>query len=277
MERKIIFLDVDGTLTTLGSNTPPKTAIRAISLARRNGHLIYLSSGRNYGMLQELLQYRFDGVICSAGGYIRCGEEVIFDCPLEDGVRARAMKILEEYGVFFTLECLEKAYSQEELTRILAEDAGGSQNSELLRWREAVKKDKGILPVTEYQGEPVYKIVVMSSSREKLLEAYELLKDDFELCLQDHFSQGAFVNAELISRKFNKGTAIEKVCHRLEIPLENSIAFGDSMNDKEMLETAGIGVCMEDGCDELKKIADGICPSANADGIYRSFVKYRVI
>ncbi len=46
------------------------------------------------------------------------------------------------------------------------------------------------------------------------------------------------------------------------------------MNDREMLEAAGLGICMEDGSDGLKKCADDICPGVQNDGIRRAFLKY---
>ena len=42
MNRKLIFLDIDGTLTPAGSNTPPESAMRAIRLAQANGHRVFL-------------------------------------------------------------------------------------------------------------------------------------------------------------------------------------------------------------------------------------------
>ena len=51
MNRKIIFLDIDGTLTEPGSNEPPKSAVWAINQARKEGHYVFLCTGRNYGML----------------------------------------------------------------------------------------------------------------------------------------------------------------------------------------------------------------------------------
>ena len=45
------------------------------------------------------------------------------------------------------------------------------------------------------------------------------------------------------------------------------------MNDKEMLEVAGLSVCMENGSEEMKKIADVICPSVTEDGIKKAFEK----
>lgn len=41
MERKIIFLDIDGTLTEPGSNEPPESAIRAVCQARKEGHYVF--------------------------------------------------------------------------------------------------------------------------------------------------------------------------------------------------------------------------------------------
>ena len=49
------------------------------------------------------------------------------------------------------------------------------------------------------------------------------------------------------------------------------------MNDKEMLEVAGLSVCMENGSEEMKKIADVICPSVTEDGIKKAFEKYHLM
>ena len=55
MERKLIFLDIDGTLTLPGHNEPPESALRAIRAAQAKGHLVFLCSGRNYAMLSPLV------------------------------------------------------------------------------------------------------------------------------------------------------------------------------------------------------------------------------
>ncbi len=73
MERKLIFLDIDGTLTEPGKNVPPQSALEAIRRAQKKGHLVFLCTGRNYDMMKPLLAYDFDGFIASSGAYIRCG------------------------------------------------------------------------------------------------------------------------------------------------------------------------------------------------------------
>lgn len=74
---KIIFLDIDGTLTAAGSNVPPESALQAVRAAQAKGHMVFLCTGRNYDMLRPLLCYGFDGVVASAGGYISIGNQVI--------------------------------------------------------------------------------------------------------------------------------------------------------------------------------------------------------
>ena len=53
----------------------------------------------------------------------------------------------------------------------------------------------------------------------------------------------------------------------LEFPIEASVAFGDGLNDQEMLKIVGTGVSMENGREELKAIADYITDKPEDDGI----------
>ena len=96
MRKKVIFLDIDGTLTEPGCNEPPASAVEAIQKARANGHYVFLCSGRSYAMLEQLLKYGFDGVIASAGGDIRIGERVIYDCPMEMELAKEALAVLRK-------------------------------------------------------------------------------------------------------------------------------------------------------------------------------------
>ena len=75
MEQKLIFLDVDGTLTEPGKNVPPPSALETVRRAQAKRHKAVLCSGRNYVMLSPLLQYNFDGVISSAGAVLSTAEK----------------------------------------------------------------------------------------------------------------------------------------------------------------------------------------------------------
>lgn len=276
MNRKVVFLDIDGTLTEPGQNIPPESAVQAIEHARKMGHYVYLCTGRNYDMLSPLLKYGFDGIVASSGGYIECQKEVIYDCPMTESQRKTAMEVLEQNGIFRTVECMDGSYTDEGFKEFLRANAAEGSNSELLRWREQIEKSLNILPMKEYRGQPVYKIVIMSQSKEQLIQPQKALASDFDFCIQDENKHG-FINGEVVNRQFDKGKAVEKVCRHLHIPLCDSVAIGDSMNDREMLETAGLSICMQNGSENLKKLADDICPSVQEDGIYNAFLKYHLI
>ena len=100
MNPKLIFLDIDGTLTMPGSNEPPQSALEAIRAAQRKGNLVFLCSGRNPGMLEPLLKYGFDGVISCAGGYVTVGDELIYDMPMTREEMELVCQIAKEHDLF---------------------------------------------------------------------------------------------------------------------------------------------------------------------------------
>ena len=111
MKNRLIFLDIDGTLTEAGCSVPPSSALRAIQRAREKENLVFLCTGRNYAMLKPMLRYPFDGFVGSAGAYVVCGREIICDRPMRTEQKDRAIRSLEEKGVFYTMECKEASYT----------------------------------------------------------------------------------------------------------------------------------------------------------------------
>ena len=227
-------------------------------------------------MLSPLLKYGFDGVIASSGGYIECMGQVIYDCPMTEEQRRQALEVLKRNGIFRTVECMDGSYTDEGFKEFLKERAANGGNSELLRWREQIEKSLNILPMSQYREQPVYKIVIMSMSEEQLEEPRRLLSRDFEFCMQEPSSYG-IINGEVVNRKFDKGEGVKRVCRYLGVPLSETVAFGDSMNDREMMEAAGWSICMENGSGTLKSLADEVCPPVSRDGIYRTFEKHHLI
>lgn len=276
METKLILLDIDGTLTEPGKNVPPDSALEAICRARANGHKTVLCSGRNYGMLSPLLKYDFDGVISCSGGCIEYGNQMVYDCPMTPEQQERVLTVFRESGVYRTIGSRNYSYTDEGFKEFLAANAHSKANSELLRWRVQIESELDIRPMAEYDGDPIYGLTFMSPGRERLEAPMRALKDDFNFCIQDTDACG-IVNGELINRAFNKGTAVLRLSEYLGIAVEDTIAFGDSMNDLEMLQTAGYSVCMGNGSAALKKAADMVCPPVNKDGLYRAFAQLGLI
>lgn len=276
MEQKLIFLDIDGTLTEPGKNIPPASAVEAVCRARKNGHKVVLCSGRNYGLLSPLLQFGFDGFISSAGGYIEYGGHIVYGCPMTRAQQDRVLKVLQENGVYYIIETRNHSYSDESFKEFLKNCIRSDANSELLRWQKHIESDQFTRPMTEYHLEPIYKAVFMSPGMDRLQNPIQCLQDEFHFCIQDENAH-SIINGDLINKAFDKGTAVQRLCGHLDIAQKDTIAFGDSMNDLEMLQTAALGICMENGSMELKRLADEICSPFNEDGLYKSFEKLKLI
>ena len=280
MSRKLIFLDIDGTLTMPGSNEPPQSALDAIRAAQKKGNLVFLCSGRNPGMLAPLLKYGFDGFISCAGGYVTVGEELIYDMPMTPEEAKTAVEKLHSTGVFCTVECRDGAFGDSDIGEFIESSIGSDSkgNSEIERWRKALASSLHIRPISEYDGTPAYKVVIMCLHPEQLIPAKEVLEDKYNFVVQEITDPAhRCINGELINRKYDKGRAILRVCEHLGVPVSDTYGFGDSMNDLEMIETVGTSVCMANGAKALKKISDVVCPSVEEDGLAKAFEQLELV
>lgn len=280
MEKKLVFLDIDGTLLPPGEMQVPQSALDALHKARANGHKLFLCTGRNLGMTRPLLRHGFDGYICSAGGYVACGEEVLVDIPMQQAQADGLRKVMGEHGIECTLETRDETYGGVKMIERFASHfpSDGTRNSEAERWKKMMEFGMTIRPIEEYHGEPVYKIVFIAPNEECLSEVKRLYEDQFVFCesrLGDE--KGGIVNGELINRKFNKGTGIKAICDFLGCSLEDTIGFGDSDNDLQMTDVVGVSVCMANGSENLKKLCDRICPAVTEDGIAKEFAALGLI
>lgn len=278
---KLIFLDIDGTLTKPGENTPPASAVDAIAKARQNGHKVFLCTGRNPDMLKPLLRYQFDGYISCAGGYVAVGEdysEVLYDHPMTDSQRDTALTALHNQGVFCTIEAYGGSWGDENLGDFLSSQGEG--NSELERWRKALAGNLGIKPMKDYDGSPIYKVVIMCQKMEQLDEAKSALGDGFSFVVQDvkiGGSSSTCINGEIMDKAFNKGLGVRLIAEKFGVPISETIGFGDSMNDLEMIQTVGYSVCMANGSEKLKSLSDKVCPSVSDDGLAKAFAELKLV
>ncbi len=280
MDKKLVFLDIDGTLLPPGEMAVPESAVDAMRRARANGHKLFLCTGRNLRMTKPLFDYGFDGFVCSAGGYVGCDGKTLVDIPMQPEQVAGLRKVMEEHGVECTLEARDETYGGVKMIERFTEmfKQAGALNSEAERWKKMMEFGMTLRPIESYAGAPIYKIVYIAKNADDLLEAKRQYEDQFVFCesrLGD-LSRDA-VNGELINRKFNKGTGIKAICDYLGVPLSDTIGFGDSDNDLQMTDVVGISYCMANGSENLKKLCDRVCPSVTEDGIARAFEALKLI
>ena len=267
MDRKLIFLDVDGTLTPPGGQEPPESAVRAIKMAQDRGHKVFLCSGRNYGMMVPLYEYGFDGGIASCGGYVFAGDDVLYDDPMPEDQKDRLIALFKENGVSIELEAKDYSYCDDIAKKHLENDPG---NSHVRRMIKAVWIELEPRPLDEYDGRPVYKSVFVYENDDQLKAVRAELEDDLMFILHD-FSEPGCKFGEVISRRIDKGSAVRIVAEKLGFDIADTVGIGDSMLDIEMIEAVGTSVCMDSGSPKLKEMSDLVCPGVNEDGIEWAF------
>lgn len=79
---------------------------------------------------------------------------------------------------------------------------------------------------------------------------------------------------EITSKNVDKWNAINYLIEKLNIKKEEVIAIGDNINDKEMIQEAGLGVAMDGSTPVITEIADVVTDSNNNDGVAKVLEKY---
>ena len=99
--------------------------------------------------------------------------------------------------------------------------------------------------------------------------AYQALGKDFTMVAYE----SGIIRMDIYRKGFKKGTAVKYIYEKLSIDQESTYAFGDGVNDTEMIENIGHGVAMGNACDELKQIAKEHTLSVDEDEIDDYFNK----
>ena len=79
---------------------------------------------------------------------------------------------------------------------------------------------------------------------------------------------------EITSQNVNKWNAIKELSNILDIKAEEIVAIGDNINDKEMIEKAGLGIVMGNSAPYMKEFADVVVNDNNNDGVSDAIEKY---
>lgn len=275
MEKKIVFLDVDGTLKNPEKDMSSRIE-EAIRQLKENGHYVFVCTGRNKAGVESLRYLNFDGYICSAGGYIEVNGKKIFETYMHEEDVKEVRSIFEKYHIFYNLEALDRTFQDEQMHIEMMKDHKDMEqmNSEMKR----MIQEFHVLPIEEYDQHPVpiQKLCFVSKNEDNINQAKKLLEKKFQFVIHDLFSPDT-INGEIIPKDKNKGLAVKKVVEYLHMSIEDTIGFGDSMNDYEMIKTCHYGVAMGNASKELKQYADAICESIDDDGVYHELKRLKLI
>lgn len=81
---------------------------------------------------------------------------------------------------------------------------------------------------------------------------------------------------ELSPKGVHKGVGLVHLCEKLQIPINQTIAVGDSHNDKDIMEIAGLAVAMNNAIEDIKAIADEVVADCDHDGVKEAIEKYLI-
>jgi Cof subfamily protein (haloacid dehalogenase superfamily) len=278
VNRRAVFIDVDGTLVN-DRGLVPDSARLAVEQARANGHLVFLCTGRSTSELwAEIIDVGFDGIIAAAGGYIECrGQVVAHRCVPAEQVR-RVVDYFDHHGIEYLLESNSGLYgsghSRAWLRRLLF--ASVTDEDVLAELQRGLG---GFIDSVVIGADParddINKIMFLDSTvpietiRSEFADVFEVIPGTVPML-------GRF-SGEMSLTGVHKGAAIEALVEHLGMPIADTMAYGDGMNDLEMLALVDIGVAMGNARPEVKAVADDVTGTPDEDGIHTSFTKYALI
>lgn len=244
-----IFIDIDGTLMGKNDDALLKN-IETIQKVRSFGHKVFISTGRSTAYLPKELchETNFDGTITGGGAIIKLGTK-----ELDRNLMSR--DLIEKFSRFVLKNNLQGFLEGEKDMYHF----GFSDRAEK-DWPEITEENLGEVLASEI---PIEKFTVLGDIP---IELDEIMGDTCTVLRFAYYG-------EIIQKSCGKGKALLDTIDALGIPVQRSVAIGDSLNDFDMLKTAGISVAMGNATDEIKGIADIVTDKVDDAGVSAALKK----
>ena len=286
---KLVTIDLDGTLLNSYGEISERNK-NAIKNAVSKGVEIVIASGRP---LQSARSFALEA---GASNYVICGNgsllynvknnEILFDKFIERQKVLEIIKICEENSIFYCLYTENLTISKSLNYNILF------YNNENKKMTEDKQTNIKIISdiykyVEENPSAGILKITICDESAiifggiiKKLRKINDVDVLDVQHMARKVITSGTeeikveYHYTEITSKDVNKWAAILNLADRLKIDTKEIIAIGDNMNDKDMIENAGLGVIMGNSAEYMHKFADVVAPTNNDDGVAEILEKY---
>ena len=273
MDKKTIFLDIDGTIMTFQGEMP-ESAKQALMLAKEAGHSLVLCSGRTKSEIYpELLAMDFDGIIGAAGAYVEHRGEVVHRHVVEAGQLVKMIDYFESHDLTYCLQTGEGVIFT-------------SKNRKRFRdyFLSVGLKEETIWKVLSAE------IIEENDSRDRMnveKAAYygaSVCAEDIQRGIGDYFKvdgasygNNTVTNGEITCNGETKATGMAYYLQHTGGSIEDTIAVGDGLNDMDMLHKAKLAIAMGNGKPETKEIADYITDHVDKDGLFNAFKHFGLI
>ena len=283
MEKNIIFFDGDGTLVDVrpAREYIPESTIEAVRQTREKGNLCFLCTGRSKAEIYPyILDVGFDGIIGAGGGFVEIGDEMLYHKKVSQESINHVVDFFEKYNFDYYIESNGGLYASKHLVPRLEMIMYGDLENDPEARRKKEEEPSHFIPSLkvgyDLHRDDVNKICFL----EKEGVPFDVIKKEFDQefnvihCTVPIFGDDS---GELSVVGVNKASAIETLIQHLNIPRENTYAYGDGLNDADMLEYCQYGIAVGNAKDKLKEIADEVTDDIADDGIYNSMKKHGLI
>ena len=245
------FFDLDGTLAV--RNQPPSAAdVAAIRAFRQRGNFAFLCTGRSPGYLYaDILDIGFDGIVSGAGAHVTLGDRLLYRNAIPTELMAPIQRAFEASASTLIMET----------ERTMVQLASASAHTLVPSYSRVYTADEW---QARFGDEVTSKFTV-----------YGAVPSDILPFVREHLSvidHGRYI--EIVPKGCSKADGIRRVLEELNIPRENSLGFGDSMNDYDMITYVGVGVAMGNADEPLKAIADRVTASYTENGVAQVLNEY---
>ena len=271
---KLIAFDLDGTLLDDDKNLPAEN-LAALRAAKEAGIILVPATGRILKALPACLTDLglFRWFILANGAEIYDLEEgkLVHSACIDPELAAAVCRYMDELPVLYDCYRGESGY----MTAWMYEQAPYFFESEphILKLVKSLRQ-----PVPELK-QNILEVNVPVEKLQMYFRAEDLDEREKQLTLVPRrfpaliASSSLKNNIEINSRDAGKGKALRKLCQLLSIPPEESTAFGDGLNDADMLQAAGHGCAMANAAETVKRCADKIVESNNNAGVGREIFR----
>lgn len=268
MNHKLLFIDIDGTLFDHAKDAIPESAKNAILSAKSKGHKIFLSTGRPYADIdQEILNFPLDCMIVSCGAVVYVDNKPIYCKTYPQKELISLIQFMLDNNIGFSLDGIRKNYLTEEAFNCLSSLMfKNNEDSELSRAMMAKNNCFPFEDMKEEDLKEVVKISIFTKNKESCEKLFQRIPESLTGFMYKNKHLNLY-NGEISIKGITKATGLKKITTYLSKNIKDTIAIGDSLNDLDILQEAGLSICMGNGADECKEIADFTTKHISDDGL----------
>ncbi|MGN0162260.1 MAG: HAD-IIB family hydrolase [Candidatus Ornithomonoglobus sp.] len=258
----IIFFDFDGTLVDEKAEIyrPTQITIASIEKLRKNGHLAVLATGRAKSYIPDT-GIKLDGIIASNGAYAEINGKVVYNYLVPDEYTREIVERADEMEYIYVLENQDICYTN------------GFYNDDFIHILEFFDISRtNFRPVSEAEKLRANKMFLTCKNEAAFKRLCEVFDGKFIFGMH---RGGQSCDCDPVGN--NKGRGIAAIAAAAGVDISETFAFGDSINDYEMLENVAHGIAMGDHRPELDAVCEFVTGTVSEEGVTTALEKLGLV